>query len=39
MFQVIDASKNVEDVHKDIAEHALNIVNNIQDLTLRELWK
>lgn len=38
MFQVIDASRNVEDVHKDIAEHALNTIN-IRDLTLGELWK
>lgn len=39
MFQVIDASRDVEDVHKDVAEHALNTVNNVQDLPLGELWK
>lgn len=39
MFQVIDASGNVEDVHKDVAEHAFNTVNNIRDLSLGELWK
>lgn len=38
MFQVIDASRNVEDVHKDLAEHALNTVNSIQDLPLGQLW-
>lgn len=38
MFQVIDASRNVEEVHKDVVEHALNTVNNIQDLPLGELW-
>ena len=39
MFQVIDASRNVEDVHQDVAGHALNTVNNIRNLPLGELWK
>lgn len=39
MFQVIDASRNVEDVHKDVAEQALNTLNNIRNLPLGELWK
>lgn len=38
MFQVIDASRNVEDVHKDVAEHALNTVNHTGDLPLGQLW-
>lgn len=39
MFQVIDASMNVEDVHKDITEHALNAVAKAQNLPLGELWQ
>uniref|UniRef100_H3CC71 Thymidylate kinase n=1 Tax=Tetraodon nigroviridis TaxID=99883 RepID=H3CC71_TETNG len=38
-WKVIDASRNVEDVHKDVAAHALNTINNIQDLPLGELWR
>lgn len=39
MFQVIDASMDVSDVHKDIQMHALNAVNEAQYLPLGELWK
>lgn len=39
LFQVIDASMNVEDVHKDITEHSLNAVNVAQNLPLEELWQ
>lgn len=39
LFQVIDASMNVEDVHKHITEHSLNAVNVAQNLPLGELWQ
>lgn len=38
-WQVIDASKSVEDVHKDITTHSLNAINTAQNLALGELWK
>ncbi|TNM87700.1 thymidylate kinase [Takifugu flavidus] len=38
-WKVIDASMNVEDVHKDITEHSLNAVNIAQNLPLGELWQ
>ncbi|KAM3619557.1 uncharacterized protein V6R79_010098 [Siganus canaliculatus] len=38
-WQVIDASQGVEDVHKDITTHSLNIINTAQNLPLGELWK
>lgn len=39
LFQVIDASMNVEDVHKDIVEHSLNVVDVVQTLPLGGLWQ
>lgn len=39
LFQVIDASMNVEDVHKNIVEHSLNAVNVAQNMPLGELWQ
>lgn len=38
-WQVIDASRSVEDVHKDITTHSLNAINTSQSLPLGELWK
>ncbi|XP_029684295.1 thymidylate kinase [Takifugu rubripes] len=38
-WKVIDASMNVEDVHKDITEHSLNAINIAQNLPLGELWQ
>ncbi|KAK2835978.1 hypothetical protein Q5P01_016462 [Channa striata] len=38
-WQVIDASKSVEDVHKDIKTHSINAINIAQNLPLGELWK
>lgn len=38
-WQVIEASKNIEDVHKDITAHSLNAVNTAQSKELGELWK
>ncbi|XP_060934251.1 thymidylate kinase [Limanda limanda] len=38
-WQVIDASKSVDDVHKDITTHSLNTINTAHDLPLGELWK
>ncbi|XP_026160728.1 thymidylate kinase [Mastacembelus armatus] len=38
-WQVIDASQNVEDVHRDITTHSLNTVNKAQNLPIGELWK
>ncbi|XP_053286933.1 thymidylate kinase [Pleuronectes platessa] len=38
-WQVIDASKSVDDVHKDITTHSLNTINTAHNLPLGELWK
>lgn len=38
-WQVIDASKSVEDVHENIRTLSLNTINTAQDLDLGELWK
>lgn len=38
-WQVIDASRSVEDVHKDISTHSLNAINTSESLPLGELWK
>ncbi|XP_070817457.1 thymidylate kinase [Chaetodon trifascialis] len=38
-WQVIDASRSVEDVHEDIATRSLNTINTAQNLPLGELWK
>ncbi|XP_068599145.1 thymidylate kinase [Brachionichthys hirsutus] len=38
-WQVIDAARSVEDVHKDIATHSLNAIDTTQNLPLGELWK
>ncbi|AWP11447.1 putative thymidylate kinase [Scophthalmus maximus] len=38
-WQVIDASKSVENVHKDITTHSLNTINTAQTVPLGELWK
>lgn len=38
-WQVIDASKSVEDVHEDITTHSFNAINDSQNLPLGELWK
>lgn len=38
-WQVIDASRSVEDVHKDITTHSLNAIDVSQSLPLGELWK
>lgn len=37
-WQVIDASRSVEDVHMNIKNHSLNAVNTAQDTPLGELW-
>nr|XP_046247435.1 thymidylate kinase [Scatophagus argus] len=38
-WQVVDASKSVEDVHKDITNLSLNTINTACYLPLGELWK
>nr|XP_019936790.1 PREDICTED: thymidylate kinase [Paralichthys olivaceus] len=38
-WQVIDAAKSVEDVHKDITTHSLDTINTAENLPLGELWK
>ncbi|XP_062252402.1 thymidylate kinase [Platichthys flesus] len=38
-WQVIDASKSVDQVHKDITTHSLNTINTAHNLPLGELWK
>ncbi|XP_034439104.1 thymidylate kinase [Hippoglossus hippoglossus] len=38
-WQVIDASKSVDDVHKDITTHSLDTINTAQNLPLGKLWK
>uniref|UniRef100_A0A1A8F7J0 Thymidylate kinase n=1 Tax=Nothobranchius korthausae TaxID=1143690 RepID=A0A1A8F7J0_9TELE len=38
-WKVIDASKNVEDVHNDIKHHSLNVISAAENTPLGELWK
>uniref|UniRef100_A0A1A7X5X5 Thymidylate kinase n=1 Tax=Iconisemion striatum TaxID=60296 RepID=A0A1A7X5X5_9TELE len=38
-WKVIDASQNVEDVHDDIRNHSLNVINAAENTPLGELWK
>lgn len=38
-WQVIDASRSVEDVHKDITAQSLNAINTAGNVPLGELWK
>ncbi|XP_004067677.1 thymidylate kinase [Oryzias latipes] len=37
-WQVIDASKSVEEVHRDITVHSLNAINKAEDIPLGQLW-
>ncbi|XP_024114808.1 thymidylate kinase [Oryzias melastigma] len=38
-WQVIDASKSVEEVHRDITVHILNAINIAENVPLGQLWK
>lgn len=38
-WKVIEASRSIEDVHKDITAHSFNTVNTAQNKELGELWK
>ncbi|KAF6733093.1 Thymidylate kinase [Oryzias melastigma] len=38
-WQVIDASKSVEEVHRDITAHILNAINIAENVPLGQLWK
>ncbi|KAF7205061.1 thymidylate kinase [Nothobranchius furzeri] len=38
-WKVIDASKNVDDVHDDIKHHSLNAISAAENTPLGELWK
>ncbi|XP_076583003.1 thymidylate kinase [Chaetodon auriga] len=38
-WQVIDASRSIDDVHEDITTRSLNTINAAQNLPLGELWK
>lgn len=38
-WQVIDASRSVEEVHRNITNHSLNAINVAQNQPLGELWK
>ncbi|RVE73799.1 hypothetical protein OJAV_G00034800 [Oryzias javanicus] len=38
-WQVIDASKSVEEVHRDITVHSLNAINIAENIPLGQLWK
>ncbi|XP_041696617.1 thymidylate kinase [Coregonus clupeaformis] len=38
-WQVIDAARNIEDVHTDIKNHSVNAINAAENEPIGELWK
>ncbi|KAL1023365.1 hypothetical protein UPYG_G00039870 [Umbra pygmaea] len=38
-WQVIDAARNIEDVHTDIMNHSVNAINKAANTPIGELWK